>query len=452
MKYPDEESSTVEFKREIPANDQIIKTIIGFCNRNGGKLILGVDSNGVITGIPEKDIQQLMEYINKGIFDACNPPILPAVYSQRIENKNLLIIEVSPGMNKPYFRKSEGLGKGTFVRLGRSTVRATPEMIEELKWQSTGRSFDTMPIYYAEKDDLDEKKILQFLNERQGLKKVKTLTTPVLSTYNLLVEEHSLSYPTIGGILLFGKKPQKFLPEAMIICSHFSGISGRETIATIDCTGTLFEQFEMAYNFILSRLNRSFSIKEPKRQEEFEIPLEAIREVLLNAIIHRNYHINGPTKIAIYNNRIEFFSPGVFLGPLDSRSLRHGLTYIRNNVICKVFREAEYIEKLGSGFITLFNSYEQKGLSPPEVIEGENFIKCILPRPLFSDKPRELDDDSKKILTLFNVVEALSISDIMEALHLSRATTGRRLSHLVEKGLLESIGQGKKTQYRKTQQ
>ena len=183
----------------------------------------------------------------------------------------------------------------------------------------------------------------------------------------------------------------------MIICSHFSGISGRAAIASVDCTGTLFEQFETAYNFILSRLSRSFIIRAPKREEQFEIPPEAIREVLLNAIIHRNYHINGPTKISIYNNRIEFFNPGVFLGPLDTHSLKLGLTYIRNNVICKVFREAGYIEKLGSGFITLFNSYEQMGLYPPEVIQGENFIKCILPRPQFSDKSIEVDFDIKKI-------------------------------------------------------
>lgn len=449
MKYPGEESSTLEFKREIPENDQIIKTVIGFCNRNGGRLILGVDANGMITGIPEKDVQQLMEYVNKSIFDACNPPILPAVYSQRIEDKTLLIIEVSSGMNKPYFRKSEGLGKGTFVRLGRSTMRATAEMIEELKWQSRGCSFDTMPIYHAKENDLDEKKILQFLNERKEIKKVKTLSHEILFTYELIAEEYALFYPTIGGILLFGKKPQKFLPEAMIICSHFSGVSGRETIATIDCTGTLFEQFETAYNFILSRLSRSFSIRGPKRQEQLEIPPEAIREVLLNAIIHRNYHISGPTKISIYNNRIEFFNPGVFLGPLDGHSLKFGLTYIRNNAICKIFREAEYIEKLGSGFITLFNSYEQRGLYPPEVIEGENFIKCILPRPLFSDKPIETDGDAKKILALFEVAEELSISDVMKALHLSRPTAGRRLAGLIEQGLLESVGQGRMARYRK---
>ena len=127
-----------------------------------------------------------------------------------------------------------------------------------------------------------------------------------------------------------------------------------------------------------------------------------------------------------------------------------GLTYIRNNVICKVFREAGYIEKLGSGFITLFESYEKRHLYPPEVIEGENFIKCILPRESFHSKPYQEKDETQKILALFEISEELNISDVMKALKLTRATAGRRLAELTEKGILEQIGQSKATHYRKT--
>lgn len=448
MKYPGNESSILEFKQAIPENDQIIKTVIGFCNRNGGKLIIGVEADGTITGVPEEQIQKVMEYVNKSIFEASSPPIIPAIYSQRIGEKSLLIIEVSSGMNKPYHRKSEGLDKGTYVRLGRSTVKATADMIEELKWQSRGRSFDVMPVYHAKEEDLSKKLIQEFLRSRKH-SKVKSISSEVLSSYDLIVEEHSTIYPTTGGILLFGKEPQRFFSEAIIICTHFSGTSGRKAIASFDCAGTLFEQFDAAYNFVLSRLNRSFSIRGPKRQEELEIPETAIREVLLNAIVHRNYHISAPTKIAIYDNRIEVFSPGVFPGPLDTHNLKMGLTYIRNKVICKIFREAGYIEKLGSGFITLFESYEKKQLYPPEVIEGENFIKCILPRPSFSSKPYEADNETQKILALFEVTDEIAISDVMKVLKLSRPTVGRRLAELTEKGILDQVGQSKATRYRK---
>ncbi len=447
MKYPAEESSKLEFKKTIPENDQIIKTIIGFCNQKGGKLILGVESNGNIVGVPNEDIQRTMEFINKSIFEASSPPIIPLVYVQRIADKIILIIEVSSGMNKPYFRKSEGLDRGAYIRLGRSTLRATSDIIEELKWQSRGRSFDMMPVYHSSKEDLDIKKIHEFLNTRKTAK-IKEVSDEILHSYNLIVEEHSSIYCTVGGILLFGKNPQKYFSESMIICSHFSGISGREAIASIDCNGTLFQQFGTAYNFVISKLESSFSIKkEPKRKEKLEIPEEAAREVVLNAIVHRNYHINGPSKIVIYDNRIEIFSPGIFPGPIDVHNLNKGLTYIRNNVICKIFREAGYIEKLGSGFQTLFSSYEKERLPTPRVIEGENFIKCILPRKSFVSKSSEDFDDMHKILNLFELTNEIAISDVMQALNISRATAGRRLFRLTSQGELIQTGEGKATRY-----
>lgn len=448
MKYLDHESSTLEFKRTLPENNQIIKTVIGFCNRYGGKLIIGVDSDGNIVGVPENEIQSTMEFLDKTIFESCAPPIIPSIYTQRIGDKFLLIIEVSAGMNKPYFKKSKGVDKGTYIRLGRSTLTATPEIIEDLKWQSKGRSYDMMPVYQSKEDDLDKNKILDFLNSRKA-PKITTITPEILSSYDLIVNEHSITYDTVGGTLLFSKYPQKFFSEATILCSHFSGISGREAIGSLECTGTLFEQFYNAYNFIVNRLSKSFSIRGVKRQEELEIPETALREILLNAVIHRNYHIDAPIKVAIYDNRVEIFSPGVFPGPLDSQNLKLGLTFIRNKVICKVFREAGLIEKLGSGFITLFESYEERGLHKPEVIEGEGFVKCILPRPSFGAEKVEDDQELKTILNLFEFSSEIAISDVMNILQVSRPTAGRRLSQLVSQKLIEQIGVGKGTRYRK---
>ena len=119
--------------------------------------------------------------------------------------------------------------------------------------------------------------------------------------------------------------------------------------------------------------------------------LQSGREALLNAIVHRNYHIKAPIKIAIYENRVEIFSPGQFPGPLDPKNLKTGITYLRNPAICKILRESGYVEKLGSGLITIFESYEKRNLEDPIVIEGENYIKCILPRVL---KPVKVLDES----------------------------------------------------------
>ncbi|MDP1607829.1 MAG: putative DNA binding domain-containing protein [Chlamydiales bacterium] len=442
MKYLQEESSTLELKQEVPKNEQIIKTLIGFSNQNGGKLVIGVSKDGTIVGVPEKDISEMQEYLHKAVYEASAPPIIPLIYTQTIGDKTVLMIEVSSGTNKPYYRKSEGLDQGTYVRLGRSTLKANADLIEELKWQSRGKSFDMMPVYQSSEADLDLAKIKQFLASRkQG--GVEEVTQRLLSSYYLVVQEHSVQYATNAGLLLFGKHPQHFLSEAFIICSHFKGTEGRESIASIDCTGTLFEQFETAFHFIASRLSHSFKIEGPRRTELLEIPPEAIREALLNAIVHRNYHLNSSIKIAIYDNRIEFFSPGTIPGPIDLQNLQSGLSFIRNVAICKVFREAGYIEKLGSGFPTILNSYEKRGLKTPLLMETEAFVKCILPR----EKSSSFSDELEPILRLFESAAEITISDVMRVFNISRATAGRKLNQLVEKKQLQKVGSGRAVRY-----
>ena len=228
------------------------------------------------------------------------------------------------------------------------------------------------------------------------------------------------------------------------MCSHFKGVEGRESIASIDCTGTLFEQFETALHFLTSRLSHSFTIKGPRREETLEIPLEAIREALLNAIVHRNYHLKNSIKIAIYDNRVEFFSPGTLPGPFDLQNIESGISFIRNMAICKVFRKSGYIEKLGSGFTTIFSSYAKRGLQRPSIIEGANFVKCTLPR---GANKKELPSGNDPILKTFETSPQLTISDVVEIFHVPRATAGRKLNALVTAGKLRKIGKGRGTYY-----
>jgi len=448
MKYPDSESSTLEFKKEIPQKDQIVKTIIGFCNQNGGKLIIGVADSGAIIGVSSEDAADAIESLSNAIYDASTPPILPLVYTQTIHDKTLLVIEVSSGTNKPYYRKSEGLEKGTYIRLGRITLKASADLIEELKWQARGKSYDMMPVYGSSESDLDEEKIKAFIHSRKTDRRAK-ISHELLKSYYLIIQEHAHLYATTAGILLFGKNPQHFFTEAMIICSHFKGVEGREVLATIDCMGTLFNQFEQAYDFIFSRLTKAFTIKGPRRQEVLEIPEEAIREALLNMIVHRNYHQKSPSKIAIYQNRIEFFSPGTFFGPLNIQNLKLGLSFIRNAALCKAFREANYIEKMGSGFITIFKSYEKRGLKPPSIIEGEGFVKCILPRESLKQL-KTVDAVLQSILSLFDVADEITVSDVSKNLGLPKTTAVRKLNALLKSGEIEKKGSGRATVYFKS--
>lgn len=444
LRYPESESALLEFKREVPKNDQIIKTILGFCNQKGGRLIIGVDDTRIVIGLPEDQIDKLLESLDQAIYEACYPPIIPLVSIQVFGDKTVLIIAVSSGMSKPYFRKSEGLEKGIYVRVGCSTVRATQAMIEELRWQSHRIDFEKLPVYKATLDALDNQLIENFLNSRKNQAAAK-VTRDVLSSYSLMVEEHSEVFPTYAGILTFGKSPQTYLSEAMIIVSHFRGIEGRDAIASIDCEGTLLNQFQQAHHFVLSRLSKSFSIQGMVRDEKLEIPEVAVREALVNMLVHRNYHINAPSKISIYDDRIELFSPGDFSGPIEQDQLLKGLTYLRNPAICKIFREMGLVEKMGTGFINIFKSYEEWGLERPQIIEGANFIKCILPRRSTSFEMQS----EESILALFYTENEISAQEVAAKFSVSRATAQRWLNALIQKGLVERIGRTRNLRYRR---
>ena len=450
MKYPEPESSFLELKREMPKNDQIVKTIIGFCNRYGGKIIIGVNDDRTIVGVPDNDVEAIMQSLDRMIYETTSPPILPLVYTRTMEDKTVLCIEVSKGMNKPYYRRSEGLENGVYIRVGRHTLRANADLSEELKWQSRGITFDTLPVYQAGELDIDKKKIEEFFQKRKGRPKAK-VTAELLEAYEICVKEHGKTYPTSAGILLFGIDPQRFFSESMIICTHYAGIEGREALATKDCTGTLFEQYREAVAFILSRLYRSFTIKGFERHEALEVPEVALREVLLNMLVHRNYHIKSPAKISIYDDRIEFFSPGDFPGPLDTHNLLGGMSFLRNPAICRIFREAHLIEKLGTGLITLFNSYMQMDLPAPQVVEGTSFIKCILPRKtpetIASQQKKELPQPLKSVYDLFGVAGEVTVAQVMTALNLPRSTAGRRLAALAQANLIIKKGAGRAARY-----
>ena len=449
MKYPCEESSTLEFKRELPKNDQIIKTVIGFCNQKGGEIILGIDNDGTIVGVPEEKVTQLLEYLDKSIYDATTPAIIPRIFSQRIGEKIVVVIRVSEGMNKPYYIKAAGLREGTYIRIGRTTSIAKPETIEELKWQSRPRSFsyDAMPVYHASVEDLDLEKFREYLAQKQQTPQGPIKIDEILRSYFLVTEEKGYQYPTVAGILLFGKDPQHFFPEAYIICSEYSGNAGRIILATINCSGSLFEQYFRAYKFVTDHLSRSFVIVGPKRIEELEIPEVAVREAIINALIHRNYHMSSCIKISLYENRIEIFSPGDFPGQFTPETLRCGISYIRNYAITKVFHEIGYIEKLGSGFNIIFESYEERGLEEPQIFENANFVRCILPRPSRGSVERTLDEDLSRILRLFKTNPELTMGDIIKKIRINRTTAGRRIAELVDKNLVEKVGRGKGTHY-----
>ncbi len=449
MKYSHKESAVLEFKLDVPSKKHVLlKTVVGFANTYGGEIVIGVDNNAEIIGVPESKVDAIMDDLTRSIYDAIAPSLFPSIYTKRYGEKLVIIVDIAEGSQKPYHLGGKRIHEGTYVRLGSHTVLATQDIIHQLQWQKSHKFLDEMPVHEASIKDIDIPAFENFLKERKQ-KNSSVDTREMLYHYHILTKDRAKVYPTVGGILLFGKKPQQFFPEAFVICTHFAGTSGRDAIATRDSDSHLFQQYKDVTAFIISRLNTSFKIEGAGRRiEQLEIPPEAIREVVINALVHRNYQINGPSKISVYDDRVEIFSPGNFPGPIMADKVNIGVTYIRNSIITRVFRDTGIIEKLGSGFITLFETYSKRGLPKPVVSEGIGFVKCILPRPIQGMKSK-IESEGDRVLQLFLKADEIKPQDVMAFMSISRASTSRLLSKLVEEGILEKIGKGPSTRYRK---
>lgn len=262
MRHPHKESSTLEFKRHLPEKKlSIIKTVVAFSNTYGEQVVIGVDDNGHISGIDEEHIEQMCDDLTRSIYASVAPSIFPSIYTKQIESRLTIVIDIPEGTNKPYHLNSKELDNSTYVRLGAHTMLATADIIHQLQWQGQRqRKFlDEMPVYEASENDIDSDLFNQFLaKSRQKNTDIDTIN--MLYHYEILVKDRGRVYSTVGGLLLFGKNIQKFFPEAFIICSHFSGVSGRGALATRDSTGNLMRQHKDTIAFILSRLNTSYEI------------------------------------------------------------------------------------------------------------------------------------------------------------------------------------------------
>ena len=313
---------------------------------------------------------------------------------------------------------------------------------------SRGKGYDEQPVFQASISDLDQKAIEEFLKDQGYKEKTAFKNRASLREYKRVFDHGGRTYPTCGALLLFGKDPLRFFPEGYVVTSQFKGDNRGEVIASLECKGPLVQQIDAAYQFIISRLSRkmTFSGSGVRRKDTVEIPEIAIREALVNAACHRDYAIKATSKIGLYQSKLEFFSPGIFPGPLALKELESGISYIRNHVVCRVLRESGVIEKLGTGLRVIFSSFREAGLARPDIFEGDGYVKYLLPK--IRDEGVVLESIEEKILKLAEQLGEISVTDILKKNQSSRATVGRVLSGLVKTKKLVRYGKGRGVRYR----
>ena len=439
MKYPLPESKNLELK-ETPSDFQkLIRTCTAFANGTGGKIVIGVeDSTLCILGVEQSVIEHMMESFPQAVYQATSPPIFVEIMPQDIAGKTVLNITVPRGMRNIFCVKSEGKPKGVYVRVGRTTTRAPLETYEELLALS---SF----VHYDERILDVSRQILA--NDSLARIYGKKLNDGLLISEKILGHNQSGGSlrPSVAAILMFCENPEEYIPEALIKVTHFRGTAGRDIIATRDIKGPIPRVVEESIALCLEWTEVNLKLTGVQLKGEFRVPEAALREAVLNAVIHRKYSIAGAIKIAIYQDRMEVFSPGDIPSPLTLQCLGDGSTALRNPLIAKLAHKMRLVEKLGSGVRLIYEECSKYQLKKPEFREDGDFVKVI-----FYFEKRTIQDKTQYELAhdLLNEKSVISTSDLVRT-GIPRRTASAILKRLVDEGYAKKIGELKGSKYLK---
>jgi predicted HTH transcriptional regulator len=433
--YLERESKTLELKENIPQKNQLIKTCVAFANGAGGEIVVGVeDTTGRIVGITDEVRDQIFEDVANSILDSISPQVMPEIYEKNINGKRIVFIKIFPGSKPPYFIKKEGSKKGVYLRAGSSSRRADDEFIEDLYRHQKKIFFDEentdVPI-----ESLDKNLLLDFYESKY---KEEALVMDKIAVRSLTNPKKLLA--TNAAILFFTQNPEVYIPESIIICTWFKGKIGRDIIKTIELTGPIPFLIESALKLLYSWLEIDFNLSSSgKLKGRSLIPMAALREALVNALIHRKYIIRGAVKVALYEDRLEIFSPGSLPGLMSLKNLGDGTTFLRNPTLAKIARKLRLIEKLGSGIKLIFDSCKKEKLKKPLFYEDGDFLKIVF---YFEKQLDEGLTDEEKIVELGISFGEVRIKDLIEKISISRNTATRKMNILIERKLFERKGKG----------
>ena len=469
------ESKNVEFKVQRPKDSgKYMKTVVAFSNGEGGKIIFGVDDKTrQVIGIPKEFVFSEIDAITSAISDSCEPLVIPDVYLQTLENKTIIVAEISPGKQRPYYIKSLGIQDGTYIRVSGTSRPAGRDLTAEMYYEDEGRSYDNvirndLTVTEEEIQDLCQRmKQVALWNSKSQAQKdaVKDVTKNVLLSWGLLAEgTEGRIHPTNGYIFLVGKDP--FLSQ--IQCGMFKGTTRAIFVDKREYGGALWEQIEEAFQFVLRNIHLGATIVGIYRQDIYEIPPDAIRELIVNAMVHRSYLDHDMIQVAVYDNRLEITSPGKLPMGQTLERMKEGYSKIRNEALAHAFSYMNLIEHWGSGIPRIIEKVKAAGLREPEFIGGEVDLRINIYRGQVDDTV-DINDRSTAVKMPLNrrktadkvpvneqeqqiykyVLENVGITttQAMELLGIKQRRTREILGKMVERGWLKKEGASRSTVY-----
>ena len=347
------EGYKTEFKRNL--NTDLSKELVAFANSSGGKIYLGIEDNGTVSGVT---IDNTLKSKITMMAHECDPSVEIELASFR----NVMIVNVPEGKDKPY-----RCTNGFYIRNGASSIKlSTREIIDFI--QSEGKiKFDELfnkSVKYPEQ--LNKESIKRF-KQLSGIT-AEITDDELLTNLSLMNDDKDALQINNTGVLFFIQNPVKYIPQSAVTCVLYKGNLKVDVLDKKTFEGDIITNIDDALTFLKKHLNLSYEIKETQRKEKLELPEVALREAVVNAVAHRDYFEKGANvMVEVFNNRVEISNPGGLPKGLKPEDFGKR-TLARNPLIASLLLRAKYIEKLGTGIYRM----------------RQEMIKAGLPEPVFS--------------------------------------------------------------------
>lgn len=421
------ESEIIELK-EIYTTD-LKKEIVSFANTNGGTIYIGVQDNGTIVGVDHADF--VIQQIANSIRDSIRPDIsmFTSIELLKDENKSYIKVTVESGTKKPYYLFDKGLKPtGVYVRSGTTSAPASEDAIRMMIKMTDGDSFETnrsliQELTFNSLSKEMERRKLEFTGVQ--MKNLGILSPDgIFTNMGLLVSDqcrHSIKFAVFQGTDKLVFKDRK------------------------EFTGSLFEQLAEVYKTIDFYNGTMASFHDLLRTDERDYPEDAVREALLNAIVHRDYSFSGSTFINLYSDRLEFISLGGLVPGLSLEAAMLGASQSRNEKLANLFYRMKLIEAYGTGISKIISCYKGKSEQPVfESVEGA--FQVILPNVHARNLSME-DAKYLPILQLFEYKKEITRSDVETVLGSGTTHAINIVKEMLDKSLIEKVGNGRLTRY-----
>ena len=421
------ESETIELKEIYTL--ELKKEIVAFANTNGGIIYVGVQNDGEVVGLDNADF--VIQQISNSLRDSIRPDIsmFTSIELQQEDNKYFVKLTVNQGTKKPYYLSDKGLKPtGVYVRSGTTSSPASEDAIRMMIKTTDGDSFESNRSLIQE---------LTFISLSKEMDR-RNLDFSEMQMKNLGILSSDDIYTNMG--LLVSDQ-----------CKHsikFAAFQGTDKLVFKDrkeMTGSIFDQLTDTYKTLDFYNGTKATFHDLLRTDERDYPEDAIREALLNAIVHREYSFSGSTIINLYFDRVEIISLGGLVSGLSLEAIMLGASQTRNEKLAALFYRMKLIEAYGTGISKIVSCYKGLPVQPKfENVEGA--FRVILPNT-HAQEIRLGEEKYLPILRLFEKQREIKRGDVEEALGVGPTHAINMLKEMLEKGLIKKVGNGRLTRY-----